>query len=446
MTQVYLADHVLPIGSVPIRNGAVAVRDGVILAVGPRDQVLAECPVAGVEELGAAVLLPALVNAHTQLEYATYGGFGDGLPFAAWLADHVARRTRLLPGDAEAAAALGALLSLQAGVGTVADASYSGVAVVAASAAGLRAIVHLEVFGGPDADPVAVVAALQSRLATAGAEAGRLVRLGVSPHSPYSVAPAVFRAVDALAREQGLTVMTHAAESAAELEAVAYGTGPLADALAELTQIEATGMHPIDLLADGGLLHPGVILVHAVQLLPGHAERIGAAGASVVHCPRSNALLGCGAAPIADLLAAGVVVGIGSDSPASAIDFDLWAELRTALMVARQREGRSDVLTAAAVLECATLGGARALGIDDQVGSLTVGMRADLTAVDLTGSPYASVEDPAVAAVFSGSPERTLLTIVDGVVRYRKGVDAGRLASLVAAALPGRTRMIGPTT
>ena len=322
MTEVYTADQVLPVDTPPLRQGAVAVQDGLIVAVGSRTEVLGAFPDAQLEELGTAVLLPALVNAHTHLEYATYGGFGDGLPFGEWLADHVARRPRLAPGDVEAAAALGALLGLQSGVGTVADASYSGAAVAAASEAGLRAIVHLEAFGGPDADAEAVVAALRERLAAAAGSTTPLVRLGVSPHSPYTVAPTVFAALDAFAQSEGMTVMTHVAESAAELEAVAAGTGPIADALRSLTRIEATGQHSLDLLAGAGLLHRGVILVHAVHINAVQISVIAASGAGVVHCPRSNAILGCGAAPIAGMRAAGVPVGIGSDSPASAIDFD----------------------------------------------------------------------------------------------------------------------------
>lgn len=443
MTRLYAADHVLPVGADPIRRGAVAVADGAIAMVGPLDAVRAAHPEADVEDLGRAVLMPALVNAHTHLEYAGYGGFGDGLPFAAWLADHIARRPRLAPGDVEAQAALGALLCLQAGVGTIGDASYAGASLAAATAAGLRGTVHLEAFGGLDADPAAVAAGLAERLDALQPAACGLVGLGVSPHSPYSVAPAVFAALVGLARARGVTAMAHVAESAAELEAVRDGTGPIADALAALTRIEATGRHPVELLADRGLIGPGLILVHAVHVDDAQAAAIGASGAAVVHCPRSNALLGCGTAPVHALRAAGAPVAIGTDSPASAGDFDIWAELRAAVQGARAREGRADALTAADALRMATLDGARALGLAGVVGALGPGLRADLVAVDLAGTPYAEVEDPAVAVVMGGAPERVLLTIVDGVVRYRRSADAERVAAALAAAEPGRRRMIG---
>ena len=443
MTEVYAADHVVPVGAPPLRGGAIAVADGAIVAVGTRAEVLNAHPEARVEELGSAILLPALVNAHTHLEYATYGGFGDGMTFGPWIADHVARRPRLEPGDVEAAAALGALQNLRSGVGTIADASFAGASVRAASEAGLRGIVDFEAFGGKGQDPAPTVEHTWERVQALRADASPLIRVGISPHAPYTVTPALYRALDELALAEGLSLITHVAESKGELEAIASGTGPVAVALRALAEVEASGLHPVDLMAELGLLRPDVVLVHMVQITPEHARLVAAGGASIAHCPRSNALLGCGAAPLADMLAAGARVGIGTDSPASAVDFDLWAELRTAIYTARAREARPDALSAQQALELATIGGARALGCEDAIGTLAVGKRADLTAIDLTGSPFAEVEDPIASAVFAGSPERTLLTIIDGVVRYRRATDDGRLAAALAAARPGRARMIG---
>ena len=443
MTDVYAADHVVPVGSEPIRGGAVAVDGDAIVAVGTRAEVLTAHPDARVEELGCAILLPALVNVHTHLEYASYGGFGDGLTFGPWIADHVARRPRLQPGDVEAIAALGALQNLRSGVGTIADAAFAGASVRAASEAGLRGVVGIEAFGGKGADPGPIVERTWERIQEHRAEASPLVRVGISPHAPYTVTPALYRALDELARAEDLAIITHVAESAGELEAIASGTGPVAVALRELAEVEASGLHPVELMHELGLLRPGVLLVHMVQITPEHARLVAAGGAGIAHCPRSNALLGCGAAPLADMLAAGVHVGVGTDSPASAVDFDLWDELRTAVFTARAREALPDALTARQALELATLGGARALGWGDELGALEVGRRADLTAIDLTGSPYAEVEDPVVSAVFAGSPERTILTVVNGVVRYRRSTDAARVADATAMARPARARMIG---
>ena len=160
----------------------------------------------------------------------------------------------------------------------------------------------------------------------------------------------------------------------------------------------------------------------------------------VAHCPRSNALLGCGTAPLADLRAAGVRVGLGTDSPASTPSFDAWEELRTAVYMSRAREQRPDALNAHAALRLATLDAARAIGLADEVGSLTPGKKADLTVLSIAQSPYDPVEDPVVAAVFGGSPTGILETIVDGTTRYRQGETAWQEVRSTASA--ARRRML----
>jgi 5-methylthioadenosine/S-adenosylhomocysteine deaminase len=130
-------------------------------------------------------------------------------------------------------------------------------------------------------------------------------------------------------------------------------------------------------------------------------------------------MLGCGIAPLALMRDAGVLVGLGTDSPASTPSFDMFEEMRTAILMARARERRAEALQPRDVLALATLDAARALRLDDRVGTLTPGKRADLAVVSLAGSPYHPVEDPAAAVVFGGSPERVLETIVDGQTRYR---------------------------
>jgi 5-methylthioadenosine/S-adenosylhomocysteine deaminase len=143
-------------------------------------------------------------------------------------------------------------------------------------------------------------------------------------------------------------------------------------------------------------------------------------GVPVAHCPRSNALLGCGVAPVTAMRAAGIVVGLGTDSPASTPSFDVFEEMRAAVYAARACERRPEALLAVDALRLATSEAARALRIDDRVGTLAPGKRADLTVVSLAGSPYHPVEEPAAAVVFGGSPERVLETIVDGETRYLK--------------------------
>jgi 5-methylthioadenosine/S-adenosylhomocysteine deaminase len=191
------------------------------------------------------------------------------------------------------------------------------------------------------------------------------------------------------------------------------------------------------------VLGPELLCAHCVELTPPDVALLAERDVPVAHCPRSNALLGCGIAPVAELRAAGVRLGLGTDSPASTPSFDMFEEMRTAIYVARARERRADALHPAQALAMATSESARALRLDERVGTLTPGKRADLTVVSLAGSPYHPVEDPAAAVVFGGSPERVLQTIVDGQTRYTKD-EQEKWREVRSTASAARQRMLAP--
>lgn len=426
MTQVLSADWVLPVEGAPIENGAVAIEEGRIAAVG------------SAHELGAgthypdAVIAPGFVNAHSHLEYAVYGGFGDGLgDFAEWIALHIQRKARIGWEEYVDIARFGAAQCLSSGVTTVGDCSYSGATAVACADLGLRATVYLEVFGADAAAGLEHFAEIRQRVD--GFFSDR-VRPGISPHAPYSVSLDLYRA----SAELGLPVATHLSESPAEILYLTRGEGPWG-AYSDLL-VPHPGTTGARLMAEHGLLGEGVVAAHCVMLEEDEVELLAATGTGVAHCPRSNAALGCGVAPLTELRQAGARVGVGTDSPASAPSFDFFDELRSVLLSARARAQRPSALSAPETLELGTLGGARALGLDDEVGSLVPGKRADLTVVSLAESPYAPIEDPAGALVFGGSPERVLATFVDGEPRYEKGGTEWH--ELIAAALNARRAML----
>jgi 5-methylthioadenosine/S-adenosylhomocysteine deaminase len=406
-TTVYEADWVVPVEGEPVRNGGVVVADGRVVAVGPAGELEGER-----RRFAEAAIVPGFVNAHSHLEYAVYAGFGDGFSFAPWIGLHVTRKRRLLDGDAVAIARLGAAECLRSGITTVGDASFTGAAVVACADLGLRAIVYLEVFGD---DPTAALARFDELRDEIEGSLSEAVRPGVSPHAPYTTSADVYEAAAGL----GLPIATHLAESDAEQEWLLAGTGPMAEASDLL--VAPPGMTGIRALAERGLLGPGLLAAHCVHVDAEEIELLASHDVAVAHCPRSNAILGCGAAPLVGLIASGARVGLGTDSPASAPSFDLFEEMRAAVYTARARERRGDALSASGALELATLGSARALGLEAETGSLAVGKRADLAVVSLAGSPFLPWEDPAAAVVFGGSPERVLLTLVDGEARYEKG-------------------------
>jgi len=421
--RVWSADWVVPVEGKPIEHGAVAVDDdGRIAAVGD----LAELGEG--ERFEDAVILPGFVNAHTHIEYAAYAGFGDGLPFPPWIGLHIQRKSQLESGEMEAIARLGAAECLRSGITTVGDCSFSGAAAIACAEVGLRAIVYLEVFGQ---DAVAIQRFEELHATVASAFSDR-VRAGISPHAPYTCTIELYQACAAL----GLPLATHLSESDAELEYLLTGTGPW-ESLAEYL-VPPLGRAAIPALAEAGVLGPNTLAAHCVQVEDEEIALLAALGVGVAHCPRSNVQLGCGTAPLAALREAGVHVAIATDSPASTPSFDMFDELRTAVMAARAREKRPDALLTCDALELATLGGAKVLGLDQEIGSLVPGKRADMTVVSMADSPFLPWEDPVSAVVLGGSPDRIVATLVGGDERYRRGGKEWRASTSAARKARGR--------
>jgi cytosine/adenosine deaminase-related metal-dependent hydrolase len=414
------ADWVLPVDGPPVEGGIVRFEDSRIVEVGQG---------RAARHYEDAAIIPGFVNAHSHLEYANYAGFGDGAAFGPWIKTHVERKSRLEREDMHAIARLGVVESLRSGITTTADYAFSGVAATAAHDLGLRAIVYLEVFAH---EPSA--AETQWREKRPAVSETHLVRIGISPHAPYTCTVPVYEWCLSL----GVPVGTHLAESANEDEWLLHGSGPMRGIP---ILVPPTGKRSVETLEP--VLGPDLLCAHCVEVEPAEVALLADRNVPVAHCPRSNALLGCGIAPVSLMRDAGVTVGLGTDSPASAPSFDLFEELRTAVFMARARERRADALSATEALELATIDAARALRMDAEVGTLAPGKRADLTVVSLAGSPYHPVEDPAAAVVFGGSPDRVLETIVDGQSRYRKAEEEQwrEVRNIASAA---RRRMLAP--
>ena len=427
--RVISADWVLPVEGEPIEHGAVAIENGFITAVGSANEL------GEGERFPESAIVPGFVNAHTHLEYAVYAGFGDGLSFGPWISTHVERKRRLEPGDMEAIARLGAAECLRSGITTVGDLAFSGASAHACDELGLRAIVYLEVFGREAAD---AVRQFEDKRAYVDRSLSERVHVGVSPHAPYTCSQEVYAAAMAL----GLPVATHLNESQDELDWLLHGRGPW-QPFAEML-VEPHGVSGVRSLAAAGLLDERVAAAHCVKVDEEEIALLSRHGVAVTHCPRSNALLGCGIAPLTEIRAAGLRVGIGTDGVSSVPSHDFFEELRTVLALARASGERADALSATATLELATLGGARALGLGAEIGSLVPGKRADLTLVSLSGSPYLPWEDPAAAVVYGGSPERITATLVDGQTRYERGGTEWH--ELIAAASAARGRMLRPAS
>nr|WP_322633044.1 8-oxoguanine deaminase [Glycomyces albidus] len=421
-------------------SGHVVVEDGVITAVGagPAPHVDGARRIDGT----GCLATPGLVNTHHHLyQWATRGYATDHTLFE-WLVELYPVWGRIRPGHVAAANTAGLAWLALSGCTTAADHHYVypdgqaaelvDVQIAAAARIGVR--LHLA-RGSMDrgvADgglpPDRIVEDLDAALA-ATAEAvdrhhdpapGSMLRIAVAPCSPFSVSTELLRESAALARDKGVRLHTHLCETVDEAEFCAA----------------VHGCDPVEYMDRVGWLADDAWLAHAVHLDDRSRARLGAAGTGVAHCPSSNARLGTGLADVPAMLAAGIPVGLGVDGAASQEAGHLGEELRQATYTARQLHG-PHAMDARTALRLATLGGARVLGRDAEIGSLEVGKQGDIALWDLTGIGHAGIADPVTALVLGPAAPLRLLTVAgatvvaDGELRT---ADTETLAKDLAAA------------
>jgi cytosine/adenosine deaminase-related metal-dependent hydrolase len=411
------ARWVLPVCDAPIRDGAVLVGDdGRIAAVGP-DAAVPRPGSADTRDLADAVLLPGLVNTHAHLELTALRGLVTDRPFPRWVAAVRRLKDALPAGDFEAAARWGVLEGFAAGITATGDTGSTGAAARAMAVLGARGIACQEVFGPDPGQCQASLAGLRAALAALAPLASARLAIGISPHAPYTVSTALLAATAALAAAEGYPVAMHVAESEEESRFVTDGEGPFADHLrGRGIAVVARETSPVGWALDGGLGPLRPLLIHCVHLDDEDRHRIAAAPASVAHCPWSNTALGTGRADLRALRAAGVTVGLGTDSVAAGRDLDLFTEARLA----------SDGLPmeARAVLGLITSDAAAALGLRG-TGRLAPGAWGDATAVRLPGLADTAAEGIEARLVAEAQPRQVAGTWVAGRCVYRDGVWPG---------------------
>jgi len=423
----------LPMDGPPIRDAAILVAAGRIVAVGGRAEIAALPEAHGVErrDFGRAVALPGLVNGHIHLEFTALGPLRAPESFHPWIRGLVAWSQGQTEDDWRASAVAGGRTSLAAGVTCLGEILTRSYGLATMLDLGLHGTAYLEFLGGRRATIGEELARFDGRLADARAllaEGGDPpgVRLGLSPHTPYSVTGPGIRAIAGRAHDAALPLAMHLAESPDEVAFLHDGTGVIADFLRtaepdgsprETFRAGGYGIGPVEHVAAHGLFRAGhpTLLIHGTQLTDPEIATLRDEGAAIVLCPRSNALLRCGAAPVAALLASGVTLALGTDSLGSNADLDLFNELRALAAIARAQGLTDEAALARRLLALATLEGARALALDDQLGSLTPGKLADVALLDL---PAALDGDPYAAILDEGATARVCCTILGGRVAY----------------------------
>jgi len=377
--QIYTASYVLPISSPPIPGGAVAVENGVITAVGPA-AALRKSSGAKVTDLPGCVIVPGLVNAHTHLELTHFPAWKvrkdlDYLPktYVEWIRQVMKIRRALAPGEVELSVREGLRLCIESGTTAVGEilSDFSLAPLYAASP--ITGRLFLEAIGQDQLENDALLERLESTL-LALPDGGLLP--GISPHTPHTVSQHLFQGLEEISRRLSVPKAIHLSESLEEVAFMYDGSGPIAEEIYPMVRWEAYLPGPRHATSasylDGlGVLGTSTLAVHAVHVTPADVALLKKRGVTVVLCPRSNDALNVGRAPHHLLKNAGIPLALGTDSLASNDSLSLWDEMRYL------QGSAPDAFNAEELLAMATLGGARALGIEAKAGSLQAGKRAD---------------------------------------------------------------------
>jgi len=414
---------VIPAGTV-LESHAVVLAGERIHAVMPAADARAAWPDARCTELPDHVVMPGLVNAHTHAAMSLMRGLADDLPLMTWLQDHIwpAEGKHVSPDFVYDGTLLAAAEMLRGGVTCLNDMYFfPEQAAAAALDSGIRAALGLIVIEFPtryatDAqDYLTKGLAMRDRFR----HESRL-SFCLAPHAPYTVSDASLQQVVTLAEQLQVPIHIHVHETQDELR----------------DHVAQHGVRPLQRLEALGMLGPGLLAVHAVHLSAAEIAQLARFGCNVVHCPSSNLKLASGIAPVAALLDAGVNVALGTDGAASNNSLDLFEEMRIAALLAKGASGRADVLPVHQALAMATLGGAKALGLDDRIGSLEAGKFADITAVNLGSLELSPCYDPVSHLVYAAGRSDVSHVWVAGELL----VDNGRLTRLDESSLTARAR------
>ena len=417
-----------------VAPGAVAIRGAEIVAVGESDEVRRAYPGAPTMEAQDRIVMPGLVNTHTHAPMVLYRGLADDLALMDWLQRYIfpAEARTVAPEFVRIGTRLAALEMIRSGTTTYADMYYFEEEIAGVTRdAGLRALLGQTVIGMPAPDAKTPAEALGRAEAFVAAFKGdALITPAVAPHSMYLVDRDTLLACRRLAVAHGVPLLIHVAETQAEIA----------------TARDRHGASPVEFLEGIGFWAPRTVAAHAVWVTDDEVSILRRRGVGISHNPESNMKLASGVAPVPKYLAAGVLVGLGTDGAASNNDLDMFEAMRQAALLHKLTTGDPRAVPAATALEMATIGGARVLGLQDAIGSLEVGKRADLLVVDATQARQTPMYDPVSHLVYVSRGDDVETTIVNGRVLMEKRrvrsldeprvlADARRMAEEVRAAV-----------
>lgn len=397
-----------------LEHHSVVIDDGRIIDILPTDIANKEYQAGTVQQLHSHALIPGLVNAHTHTAMSLMRGMADDLPLMDWLQGHIwpAEAKWVCNEFVQDGSELAIAEMLKSGT-TCFQEMYFFPDIVgrAADNAGIRACVGLIVIDFPTAWAEDADEYLRKGIAVHDQfRSNSLITSNFAPHAPYTVSDEPLERIRTYAEELDVPIHMHVHETAFEVDSA----------------VEQTGKRPLQRLDDLGLLTPRLIAVHMTQLNDDEIQLLADSGSHVVHCPESNLKLASGFCQVDKLMKAGINVALGTDGAASNNDLDMISEMRTAAQLAKAVAGDASALPAAQALRMATLNGARALGLEKDIGSLEVGKAADITAVDLSQLQTQPIYHPISQLVYAAGREQ----VSDVWVGGRHLLKGGKLTSM----------------
>lgn len=411
---------------------AVAIADGRILALLPSAEARRSVAAARAIELPGHVLIPGLVNTHTHAAMTLLRGLADDLPLTTWLHQHMwpAERRWVDARFVADGTRLAVLEMLRGGVTCYGDMYlFPEIAAQVTAEAGMRATVGMILVNFPTRYADSAEDCITKGLLLHDRYRDHpLIRTSFAPHSPYAVTDSVLQRIRVLADELEVPIHIHLHETREEI----------------VQSLREHGERPLARLDRLGLLGPNLVAVHMTQLEDAEIERLAASGAHVVHCPESNLKLASGFCPVTRLLKAGVEVALGTDGAASNNDLDLLGEMRSAALLAKGISGSATALPAAVALRMATINGARALGLDNDIGSLEPGKSADLVALDLREPQTQPIYRPLSPLVYAAGRHQVRQVWIQGQQVLRDGAPTRLAPDEIISAARGWAERLGP--
>ncbi len=402
---------------------ALAMSAGKIVDILPQREANEKYRAAEIVDLDQHALIPGFINAHTHAAMSLMRGFADDLPLMEWLHRYIWPLERQWMGEAfvRDGTELAIAEMIRGGVTCFNDMYFfPEIAAKQVVHAGIRACIGLIVVDFPSAWADNANAYIDKGLALHETLSEQpLIRTVFAPHAPYSVSDDALLRLRDLAGERGLPVHMHVHETRDEVD----------------QGLERYQMRPLRRLQQLGLLEPSFTAFHMTQMIDEEIENLAEVGCSVVHCPESNLKLASGFCPVAKLLDAGINVALGTDSAASNNDLDMLGEMKTAALLAKGVAGNAAVVPAHTALRMATLNGAKALGIDVETGSLTIGKSADITAIRLDTLETQPLFEPVSQIVYAANRNQ----VSDVWVAGRQLLKSRELTTLDQAAIQEKT-------